>query len=73
VAPVRVVVSPEARNDLAETRRYYRRVAGPAVAARMTSRLRNAIAAIGDAPLALSPRPEFGADVRIRVCLPYVI
>lgn len=68
-----VTISPEARGDLADIRRYYRRVAGAAVAARMMRRLREAFAKIAEAPDIGALRPGYGEDVRLRLCIPYVI
>ena len=65
--------APEARQDLADIRAYFHSRAGPAVAARMLVRLREAVAAIRDQPLTGTPRPEFGANCRFAVERPYVI
>lgn len=68
-----VTISSDARADLAGIRRYYRGVAGPSVAARMMERLKTALKTIGETPEIGARRPEYGDDVRLRLCAPYVI
>jgi plasmid stabilization system protein ParE len=68
-----VVLSPDARTDLAEIRSYYLEAAGPAVSQRVMLRIRMTLLHIRDFPEAGVLKEEFGDNIRLFVAAPYAI
>lgn len=65
--------SDEAKRDLADIRNYLKHNAGDEVAARMTSRLKQAVARARSMPAAGVPRPDYRRNCRFVIARPYVI
>jgi toxin ParE1/3/4 len=70
---MRVVVSPEGRDDLLRIVTYLASVAGAVTADRWDRKLWKAIDSIAEFPGSGAPRPALGDDTRIVVVHPYVL
>lgn len=73
MTPARHQYSDEAKRDLADIRIYLKNQAGDAVAARMISRLKSAIANVRRMPRAGVARPEYRPNCRFVVEKPYLV
>lgn len=73
MTPARHFYADEAKRDLADIRAYLQRQAGEAVAARMISRLKNAVARVRSMPRAGIARPDYRPNCRFAVEDPYLI
>ncbi len=68
-----VIVAPEARADVARIIAHLASVASLATASRWNDRLWSAIDEIAEFPGSGAPRPQLGANVRIKIVTPYLI
>lgn len=73
MTPAKHRYSDEAKRDLAGIRAYLKQQASDAIAARMMSRLKDAVARMRNMPLAGAPRRDYRPNCRFVVEDPYLI